>query len=151
MVRVKFRKGMQRKFIDLVILGARSPSLRGLLQFGLKVGYSTLKSYYNENRTLPEDLFEDLKEEKILKLLIFGNLKVVKRVGRDVKDYKYFHANLEMAGVLDVCFPDLERLRDFADDCEGALLTFAYASECPLRDIRWSRVSLMIMGLGHFV
>ena len=58
--RIKFRKGMQRKFIDLVILKTLAPSLRRLLQYGLKVDYSTLKSYYNENRTLPEDLFEDM-------------------------------------------------------------------------------------------
>lgn len=60
MVRVKFRKGMQRKFLDFVISGSNSPSLRGLIQFGLKINYQTLKSYYNENRTLPEDLFKDL-------------------------------------------------------------------------------------------
>ena len=73
-IRIKFRKGMQRKFIDLVILNSHSPSLRKLLQFGLKINYSTLKSYYNENRTLPEDLFEDLLilgkvDEKSLKVV----------------------------------------------------------------------------------
>lgn len=51
---------MQRKFFDLVILNTSSPSLRGLIQFGLKINYQTLKSYYNENRTLPEDFFDDL-------------------------------------------------------------------------------------------
>lgn len=30
------------------------------MQFGLKINYQTLKSYYNENRTLPEDFFSDL-------------------------------------------------------------------------------------------
>jgi len=59
-MRIKFRTGMQQKFLDLVIANANSPSLRGLMQFGLKINYQTLKSYYNENRTLPEDFFNDL-------------------------------------------------------------------------------------------
>ena len=60
MARIKFRSGQQRRFFDLVISNSNSPSLRGLIQFGLKINYETLKSYYNENRTLPEDLFGDL-------------------------------------------------------------------------------------------
>jgi len=60
MTRIKFKIGQQRKFFDLVIERLNSPSLRGLLQFGLKMNYQTLKSYYNENRTLPEDFFNDL-------------------------------------------------------------------------------------------
>lgn len=60
MARIKFRIGQQRKFLDLVISNSSSPSLRGLMQFGLKINYETLKSYYNENRTLPEDFFNDL-------------------------------------------------------------------------------------------
>jgi hypothetical protein len=60
MTRIKFWKGQQRKFFDLVIFNLNSPSLRGLIQFGLKINYQTLKSYYNENRTLPEDFFKDL-------------------------------------------------------------------------------------------
>lgn len=59
-MRIKFRAGNQRKFFDKVIENSNSPSLRGLIQFGLKVNYQTLKSYYNENRTLPEDFFKDL-------------------------------------------------------------------------------------------
>lgn len=51
---------MQRKFLDLVVSNVNSPSVRGLMQFGFKINYQTLKSYYNENRTLPEDLFDDL-------------------------------------------------------------------------------------------
>ncbi len=51
---------MQRKFLDLVVSSVNSPSIRGLMQFGFKINYQTLKSYYNENRTLPEDLFDDL-------------------------------------------------------------------------------------------
>jgi len=59
-MRIKFKKGFQRKFIDKVVENINSPSVGGLIQFGLKVNYQTLKSYYNENRTLPEDLFKDL-------------------------------------------------------------------------------------------
>ena len=59
-MRIKFRKGKQREFIKKVIENTRCLSLRGLIQFGFDLSYSTLKSYYNENRTLPEDLFNDL-------------------------------------------------------------------------------------------
>ena len=59
-MRVKFASGEQRKFIDLIIGKVNSPSLRGLLQFGLNVPYSTLKNYYIEDRLLSEDLFSDL-------------------------------------------------------------------------------------------
>ena len=59
-MRVKFRKGGQRKFLDLVVERLSSPSVRGILQFGIDVPYSTLKNYYNESRLLPEDLFDDL-------------------------------------------------------------------------------------------
>lgn len=59
-LRVKFRTGEQRKFLMKVVGNSFSPSLRALRQFGLKVNYQTLKSYFNENRTLPEDLFNDL-------------------------------------------------------------------------------------------
>ena len=55
--RVKFSKGQQRKFLDLVIEKMSSPSLRRLLQFGLNVSYDSLKSYYVGRRLLPEDLF----------------------------------------------------------------------------------------------
>ena len=60
MNRVKFRKTMQRKFIQQVLTNLFCPSLRKLGQYGVKINYSTLKSYYNENRTLPEDFFNDL-------------------------------------------------------------------------------------------
>ncbi len=59
-VRVKFRKGMQRKFLESAVDKLNSPSLRRLTQYGLKINYQTLKSYFNENRTLPEDLFLDI-------------------------------------------------------------------------------------------
>ncbi|MBU2576452.1 MAG: hypothetical protein KKF50_01900 [Nanoarchaeota archaeon] len=59
-MRIKFARGEQRKFLDLVIEKTSSPSLRGLLQFGFDVPYSTLKNYYNESRLLPGDFFDDL-------------------------------------------------------------------------------------------
>ena len=61
-MRIKFRRGGQRKFLDLVVVRLRSPSVRGILQFGFDVPYSTLKNYYNESRLLPGDLFDDLCE-----------------------------------------------------------------------------------------
>lgn len=61
-MRIKFKKEKQRKFLDLVIEKLNAPSLRGILQFGFNVPYSTLKNYYNESRLLPEDLFDDLCE-----------------------------------------------------------------------------------------
>jgi hypothetical protein len=57
-----FTRGGQRKFLDLCIERLDSPSLRGLLQFGFEVNYSSLKNYYSEDRLLPLDLFEDLLE-----------------------------------------------------------------------------------------
>jgi len=59
-MRIRFRKGRQRKFLDLVVEKLSSPSIRGILQFGLDIPYSTLKNYYNESRLLPEELFDDL-------------------------------------------------------------------------------------------
>ena len=61
-MRIKFKKGEQRKFLDLIVEKLSSPSLRGVLQFGFDVPYSTLKNYYNESRFLPSDLFDDLCE-----------------------------------------------------------------------------------------
>ena len=37
-------KGKQREFLDLVIIRINSPSLRGLLQFGLETTYENLKA-----------------------------------------------------------------------------------------------------------
>ena len=76
-MRMRFRKGFQRKFIDKIIENSNSPSLSKLTQFGLKINYQTLKSYYNENRTLPEDLFNDLCilgkiDVKILKVRVIS-------------------------------------------------------------------------------
>lgn len=61
-MRVRFKRGMQRKFLDLVVERLRSPSLRGVLQFGFDIPYPTLKSYYSESRLLPLDLFDDFCE-----------------------------------------------------------------------------------------
>jgi len=61
-MRIRFPKGKQRKFLNLTIERLNSPSLRGILQFGLGIAYSTLKNYYNESRLLPKELFEDLCE-----------------------------------------------------------------------------------------
>ena len=61
-MRIEFKAGEQRKFLDLVINRTSSPSLRGLLQFGLETNYSTLKNYYNESRLLPGFLFDELLE-----------------------------------------------------------------------------------------
>ncbi|MFH0808232.1 MAG: hypothetical protein V1888_01295 [archaeon] len=59
-MRVRFlKKGRQKAFLDLVILKIKSPSLRGLLQFGFDVKYSTLKNYYSEVRLMSEDLVRD--------------------------------------------------------------------------------------------
>lgn len=59
-MRVKFKKKEQRKFIKEVLKNSSCPSLRSLIQRGFDMPYSTLKSYFNENRTLPEELFNDL-------------------------------------------------------------------------------------------
>ena len=60
MNRIKFKKGMQRKFIEGVLINSACPSLRELIERGFEIPYSTLKSYFNENRTLPEDFFDAL-------------------------------------------------------------------------------------------
>ena len=61
-MRIRFKRGKQRKFLDLVVEGLSSPSVRGILQFGVDVPYSTLKNYYNGDRLVPEELFDDLCE-----------------------------------------------------------------------------------------
>ena len=60
MVKVKFEKGKQRKFLDLVVDRLGSVSLRGILQFGFDVKYSSLKNYYIERRLIPKGFFDDL-------------------------------------------------------------------------------------------
>ena len=61
-MRVKFGRGGQRKFLDLVVARLRAVSVRGVLQFGFDIPYSTLKNYYNESRLMPGVLFEDMCE-----------------------------------------------------------------------------------------
>ncbi len=61
-MRIKFKKGEQRKFLDLVVGKLNSPSVRGILQFGFDVPYSTLRNYYNESRLISKDLFDDICE-----------------------------------------------------------------------------------------
>jgi hypothetical protein len=59
-MRIRFlRKGKQRVFLDLVVEKLNAPSLRGLLQFGFNVKYSTLKNYYVGERLMPKDLVVD--------------------------------------------------------------------------------------------
>lgn len=59
-MRIRFLiKGGQRAFLDEVITKLKSPSLRGLLQFGFDVKYSTLKNYYAQARLMPKELVED--------------------------------------------------------------------------------------------
>ena len=84
MRRIKFGRGQQRKFLDLIIEKLNVSSLRGLLQFGFSVPYSTLKNYYNESRLLPEDFFRDLcgvarvNEEDLEFDFVEGNLGQVR-------------------------------------------------------------------------
>ena len=61
-MRIKFKKGKQRKFLDLAVEKLNSPSVRGILQFGFDIPYSTLKNYYNESRLMPKNLFDDVCE-----------------------------------------------------------------------------------------
>tara|TARA_Y100000310_G_C20109713_1_gene546544 strand:- start:144 stop:425 length:282 start_codon:yes stop_codon:yes gene_type:complete len=59
-MRVKFHKGEQRKFLDLVVDRLNCISIRGILQFGFNISYDSLKGYYIERRLLSKDFFEDL-------------------------------------------------------------------------------------------
>ncbi len=59
-MRIFFEKSEQRKFLDLIISKLSCVSLRGLLQFGFDVSYSSLKNYYIERRLLPKRFFDDL-------------------------------------------------------------------------------------------
>ena len=59
MLRVRFHKGFQRKFIQEILGRVNCPSLRELGR-RLTINYSTLKNYFNEDRCLPESLFNDL-------------------------------------------------------------------------------------------
>jgi hypothetical protein len=58
--RIKFFKGEQRRFLDLCIEKLNLTSARGLLQYGFKTNYSSIKNYYCERRLIPSSLFYDL-------------------------------------------------------------------------------------------
>jgi len=58
--RVLFPHLEQRKFLDLAVEQLNCISVRGILQFGFNVKYSSLKSYYTERRLLPRTFFENL-------------------------------------------------------------------------------------------
>ncbi len=60
MPRIKFNKGQQRKFLKEVLIKIDCPSLRSLKQRGFDIPYGTLKNYFNENRLLPREFFENL-------------------------------------------------------------------------------------------
>lgn len=59
-MRVKFKSGEQRRFLNLVVGRLNCISIRGILQFGFNISYDSLKSYYIERRLLPEIFFRDL-------------------------------------------------------------------------------------------
>jgi len=58
--RVFFNFGEQRKFLDLVVNRLNCISIRGILQFGFDIPYSTLKNYYIERRLIPIGFFKEL-------------------------------------------------------------------------------------------
>lgn len=58
-MRIKFPPKKQRKFLQEVLKNSNIPSLRELSK-RIGVSYSTLKNYFIEDRTLPENLFNDL-------------------------------------------------------------------------------------------
>lgn len=60
MFRIKFIEGEQRKFLMEVLKNLNCPSLRSFSQFGFEVPYPTLKNYFSEKRTLPEEFFNEL-------------------------------------------------------------------------------------------
>ncbi len=55
-----FKKGKQREFLNLAIARLNCVSLRGLLQYGFDIKYSSLKNYYIERRLIPRNFFEAL-------------------------------------------------------------------------------------------
>jgi hypothetical protein len=59
-MRIKFKDISQKEFLDLVKQKLNSPSIRGLLQFGISTNYSSLKNYYSDRRLLPENLFDEM-------------------------------------------------------------------------------------------
>lgn len=88
--RIRFQKGRQRKFLDLVVKQLNCVSVRGILQFGFDVNYSSLKNYYTERRLIPKSLFEEfcyagkIDKNNLKFKIINGNWGWVKggRIGR---------------------------------------------------------------------
>lgn len=61
-MRVLFSEGMQREFLKKILENINCPSLRELINRGIDVNYSTLKNYFNEDRLMPEEFFNELIE-----------------------------------------------------------------------------------------
>ena len=59
-MRIRFVKGKQREFLNLVLKKSNCPSLRELMKRGFDISYSSLKNYYIERRILPKEFFDDL-------------------------------------------------------------------------------------------
>lgn len=59
-MRVLFYRGKQREFFKIILEKINCISLRSLNERGVNVNYQTLKSYYHEDRSLPEELFLEL-------------------------------------------------------------------------------------------
>lgn len=55
MGRIKFKKGLQRKFFEKILEETGSPSLMELSR-RLEINYSTLKNYFIEERLISEEL-----------------------------------------------------------------------------------------------
>jgi hypothetical protein len=82
-MRVRFlRKGGQRAFLDFVIDRLRVKSLRGVLQFGVDVNYSTLKNYYNESRLMSRDLVLEFCEIADIDFVALGTEEVAENWGQ---------------------------------------------------------------------
>jgi len=68
--------------------------LRALNQFGFEIPYSTLKNYFNEERTLPEEFFNDLcylaniKKDRLKFIFLNENWGRIK--GGKIKKIKIF-------------------------------------------------------------
>jgi hypothetical protein len=96
MTRIKFlEKNGQRNFLKKVLRNLNAPSLRELVNYGVGVPYSTLKSYYSEFRLLPEELFLDLIKLSNLSLEQFkikylGDFWGQKKGGKKSKRKKLF-------------------------------------------------------------
>ena len=92
MVRIKFKVGEQRKFLELCRDKLDAPSVVSLLQFGIDCSLSSLKNYYSERRLLSEKIFIELCH---LSKIDFGDLKF-ERLDENwgkVKGGKVVHSN----------------------------------------------------------